>query len=260
MSALPLNVQRLGEGPPLLITHGLFGSGTNWRTLARSLASRWDVLLVDARNHGRSPHTDSMTYTEMATDLIRVLDDAGLAHAHVLGHSMGGKAVMTMALMNASRVSSLAVADIAPIAYTHRFGVELQAMESLDLSQVTRRSDAQAQMAELIPDANLAAFLLQNLQVDANGARWRINLPAIRANEPQLVGFEQHSQTFASTTTFIRGALSDYVQDNYTDAIRRLFPNAAIATVDGAGHWLHAERPQPFLEALQSHLNRALQA
>ena len=100
MSALPLNVQRLGEGPPLLITHGLFGSGTNWRTLARSLASRWDVLLVDSRNHGRSPHADSMTYAEMATDLIRVLDDAGLAHAHVLGHSMGGKAVMTLSLIH----------------------------------------------------------------------------------------------------------------------------------------------------------------
>jgi esterase len=175
----------------------------------------------------------------------------------VLGHSMGGKSVMTLALAHPERVASLAVADIAPVAYNHRFGVELEAMQALDLTQVRRRSDAATQMSAYISDPALAAFLLQNLNVGANGASWRINLPAITQSEASLVGFPEQTSAYGGVTSFICGAQSDYVQTAHRGIIEPLFPAATIATIDDAGHWLHAERPKDFIAEFRAHLARA---
>ena len=155
-----LHVQRAGVGAPLLVLHGLFGSGTNWRTLSRSFAEQFDVFLIDARNHGRSPHAATMSYPEMAADLIALMDAHDIARAHLLGHSMGGKTAMWTALAHPERVASLAVADIAPVTYERELGPELAAMRGLDLAGIRRRNDADAALAQTVPEPGVRAFLL----------------------------------------------------------------------------------------------------
>lgn len=253
---MQLHVQRCGAGEPLLILHGLFGSGTNWRTLSRTFAEHFEVWLLDARNHGRSGHANTMSYPDMAADVFELMDASGLDSVHLMGHSMGGKTAMWAALMQPRRVRSLTVADIAPVAYARELGPELKAMRGLELASIARRADAEAALAAEVQDRGVRAFLLQNLQIDSNGARWRINLDAIARSQSTLVGFPKTSSVppYAGPTLFVRGGVSNYVQDAHWPAIRAVFTAAQLATLAGAGHWLHAEQPGPFATAVQHHL------
>ena len=252
---LALAATALGEGPPLLILHGLFGSGTNWRGVARRLAEHHRVLLVDARNHGGSPHAASMRYAEMAADVRTLMDAEGIDSAALLGHSMGGKTAMTLALESPARVDRLVVVDIAPGPSPGDHGPLIAAMRSLDLSRVQRRSDADGLLAERVADAGLRAFLLQNLESAEGGYRWRINLDAIEACMPDLLDFEPPSgASFGGPALFVAGERSDYLGESDLPAIRQRFPAADLVTVADSGHWVHAENPQGFLAAVDEML------
>ena len=245
-------------GPALVVAHGLFGSGRNFNTLGRRWAAARRVLLLDMRNHGASPWADDMDYPAQAADLARAVERLAGGRAVVLGHSMGGKAAMALALTRPELLAGLIVADIAPVAYRHTHLPYVRAMQAVDLARVRRRSDADPLLAEGVPDPMLRAFLLQNLVVDDGEARWRINLGAIEREMPGLTGWPEDfpRARFEGPTLFLRGGASDYVPPESRATIRRLFPAADIEAVDGAGHWLHAEKPAEFAAAVERWLAR----
>lgn len=254
---VPLSFKTEGSaGPPLLILHGLLGSASNWRTIARRLSTHHRVYTLDLRNHGQSPHADTMTYPEMAGDVLDFLDREGMDAATLLGHSMGGKTAMTLALGAPERVRALVVVDIAPSVSRHDHVPVLEAMAGLDLSRVARRADADAMLAARIPDAGMRMFVLQNLASGAEGFAWRINLPAIEASMPALLDFPlgPDASPYPGPTRFVRGAASDYIEPDDEPVIRTWFPAARIVTVPDAGHWVHADQPEGFLAALDGAL------
>lgn len=232
---------------PLLIAHGLFGSGRNWGVISKRLSDERQVIAVDMRNHGLSPRNDSHTYPEMAADLAEVID----GQWDVLGHSMGGKAAMMLALHYPEKVGRLIVADIAPVAYSHEQNQNIAAMRRVDLATVENRSDAAEQLGDL--DDGLKAFFLQSL--DLKDRRWRLNLDALEANMPHVIGFPEVTGTYEGKTLFLSGANSDYVKPDYRAHIKNLFPNAHFAKIPGTGHWLHAEKPRDFEQAVRTFLN-----
>lgn len=232
---------------PLLIAHGLFGSGRNWGVISKRLSNERQVIAVDMRNHGLSPRNDSHTYPEMAADLAEVID----GQWDVLGHSMGGKAAMMLALHYPEKVGRLIVADIAPVAYTHEQNQNIAAMRRVDLATVENRNDAAEQLGDL--DDGLKAFFLQSL--DLKDRRWRLNLDALEANMPHVIGFPEVTGTYEGKTLFLSGANSDYVKPDYRTRIKDLFPNAHFAKIPGTGHWLHAEKPREFEQAVRTFLN-----
>ena len=240
-----------GDGPPLVVAHGLFGSGRNWGAIAGRLSDIRRVVTVDVRNHGESLQSDDHSYAAQAEDLAEVIEAQG-GRADVLGHSMGGKAAMVLALGHPERVASLVVADIAPRAYDHSQREMIEAMRAVDLSAVERRSDADAQLADHVADPAVRAFLLQSL--DVAGRRWRLNLDALDAAMDDLVGWPEPEGRYDGPALFLRGGASRYVADEDLPAIRRLFPEARVETIADAGHWLHAEAPRPFEAAVRSFL------
>ncbi|MEM6618626.1 MAG: alpha/beta fold hydrolase [Pseudomonadota bacterium] len=263
---MKLAYDRYGDGPerPLLVAHGLFGSARNWRTLARKLSAERQVIAVDMRHHGASQGSGAMTYTEMAADLAAVVEEMG-GNAHVLGHSMGGKAAMALALMRPDLVDRLIVADIAPVGYVHSQLPAIDAMRAIDLAPGLRRSQAQAAIAALTGDPNLAAFLSQSL--DTSGAKpfWTLNLDALAQGMDAIIGFPDQAALHGDDlkaaahqgpTLFLIGGLSDYVRPEHRPRIKALFPLAQTASIPGAGHWLHAEKPAEFLAAVETFLNR----
>ena len=235
----------VGQGPPALVLHGLFGSGTNWRTIARRLADRLECHLVDQRNHGRSPHAHGMAYRELAADVLAYLDARGIEQAGLIGHSMGGKTAMTLALLAPERVRWLVVADIAPARSPSDHRPILDALRSMPLATIASRSAADAALAPAVPDFGLRQFLLQNLVSDGARLRWRIDLEAIADALPELTGFPAMvpGTVYEGPTLFLRGARSSYVTSRDETRIRTLFPAASIVAIDAAGHWLHAEQP-----------------
>ena len=250
-----LSHQQIGDGPPLIVLHGLFGSGTNWRSIARALAHCRTVHLLDARNHGASPHTWQMDYAALAGDVIAWMDRAGLARADVIGHSMGGKTAMRLALDTPERVSQLIVVDIAPGPSGSDHLPLIDAMLAMPVHVFTSRAQADAALAQVLDTPALRAFLLQNLVAHDNGLRWRINLRAIRDSMPALLGFDvEPGRRYTGPAVFVRGEASDYLRDEHTSAIHALFPAARIETIAGAGHWVHAEQPQRFLALISQHL------
>ena len=242
---------------PLLIVHGLYGSARNWNVIAKRMAETRPVLSVDMRNHGDSPRHDSHGYEDMAADLAEVIDAQAGGRAHVMGHSMGGKASMLLALRRPGRVASLCVADIAPVAYSHSQLRYAKAMMEMDLSGLTSRGQADARLAESVADAGVRAFLLQSLDLKAQPPRWRLNLPVLAAEMDRITGWpEGVGGSFDGPALFLAGALSDYVRPEHRDSIRLLFPKARFAAIPGAGHWLHAEKPREFEAALGAWLDR----
>lgn len=255
-----VSVEGPADATPLVIAHGLFGSGRNFGTLARRYAEARPVASVDLRNHGDSPWTPEMDYVAMGTDLARFAAETFGRPVCLLGHSMGGKAAMAAALRAPDQVAALIVADIAPIAYAHSHEAFVEAMRGVDLSRVARRSDADAMLADAIPEAPLRAFILQNLVVENGRARWRLNLDAIGAEMPNLLTWPDAlaGRRYDGPTLFYRGGASDYAPDTARSAIEATFPKVEIATMEGAGHWLHAERPAEFYELTSGWIQRTL--
>ncbi|MEO0718323.1 MAG: alpha/beta fold hydrolase [Pseudomonadota bacterium] len=245
-------------GKPLLIAHGLFGSGRNWSTLARKFAAERPVSTVDMRNHGASPWADVMGYEEMGADLLASAKDRHAEPIAVLGHSMGGKAAMAAALTKPDAVAALVVADIAPVPYQHSHASFVDAMRSVDLNAISRRSQADPMLAEAIPEAPLRAFILQNLVIEDGRASWRLNLDVLASEMAKLLDWpaELSTRRYDGPTLFLHGGASDYVSDAAHSSIRAAFPKAEIQSLPGAGHWLHAEQPAAFSEAVAQWLRR----
>ena len=243
--ALRLAVRRSGRGRPLLLLHGLFGSSLNWQHIALKLAGRAEVLAVDLRNHGRSPPAATMDYPAMAEDLLALLDAEGLERATLVGHSMGGKAAMTLALAAPARVERLVVIDIAPVAYPDVYTPIALAARRIDAARLAERADADRQLAATIADPALRAMLLQNLVRDGAAWRWRIGWDGLLAGMAALVGFPHAPGTlrYDGPVRLLRGARSDHVRPEHHGVIAALFPRARIDTLADAGHWPHAERP-----------------
>jgi esterase len=248
--------EHVGERRPVVILHGLLGSARNWSSLARQLGATRRVFALDLRNHGASPWADQMTYDRMADDVRAFLARQGLPAAAVIGHSMGGKVAMRLALAHGEEVERLVVVDIAPVAYRRGFNAYVAAMRALDLSQISRRSEADALLAEEIDDAGVRGFLLQNLVSGEDGLAWRVPLQALADNMPELLGFPEprDAERYEGPTLFVTGGRSDYVRPEHHAEILRLFPNAQFAAIADAGHWVHAEAPQQFLEVVGAFL------
>ncbi len=238
--------------PPILIAHGLFGSGRNWRAIAKRMARNRRVTCVDMRNHGASFRADSQSYPDMAADLAEVIAELG-GKADLLGHSMGGKAVMVLALSRPELVRRLLVADIAPAAYTHSQNHLIKAMRLIDLQQVQSRAEADATLAGEIDSPQVRAFLLQSLDLEAR--RWRLNLDVLEREMGLITGFPDICGHFDGATLFLSGKDSDYVRPEHRARIKTLFPRAVFAMIPGAGHWLHAERPRAFIAAAEAFFN-----
>lgn len=242
-----------GESTPLVIVHGLFGSARNWGVIAKRLSDRGPVLAVDQRNHGESPWAAPHDYPAMAADLAEVVAAHG-GRADVIGHSMGGKAAMVLALRHPDMVRRLLVADIAPVGYDHSQMQYIDAMRAVDLAGVEKRADAVAQLARLLDDDPvLPSFFTQSLDVGAR--RWRLNLDQLATDMPRILGFPKIDGSFPGTTLFLSGARSDYVLPEHRPRIRTLFPRARFAKLAGAGHWLHAEKPREFEASARAFLD-----
>ncbi|WP_303290286.1 alpha/beta fold hydrolase [Marinobacter sp. SS5-14b] len=252
--SVELNHRISGQGEPLILLHGLFGSLENLGGVARRLEDTWQIHALDQRNHGSSPHTDDMDYPAMAADVVAYLDTQGIDKAVVLGHSMGGKVAMQVALSYPQRVKAIIVADIAPVTYEPRHDAVLEGMKSLDLRGVKSRSDADARLAEYVEIAGVRQFLLKNLEripadeqtQDDTVYRWRLNLPVIDASYRSLAAAPQGDGPYEGPVLFIKGADSAYIQEKHQGTIRGLFPNAELNIIEGTGHWLHAEKAETF--------------
>lgn len=248
-----------GAGRPVLILHGLFGSGANWTAVARQLGQQFRVFALDLRNHGASPWAERMDYPAMAADIAAFIARQRLGRAAVLGHSMGGKAGMVLALTQPALVERLVVVDIAPVARAPAHAANVEAMRALDLRGATRRGAVDALLRPHIPDDTVRLFLLQNLVPGPDGLQWQINLDAILAGLEKISGFPDFPPgvEYPGPTLVVRGERSDYIEERDLPAFRRLFPNFRLVTIARAGHWVHADRTEEFLAELTPFLAAA---
>lgn len=251
---MKLHYKKFGAGEPLLVLHGLMGMLDNWQTPAKTFAEHFEVYLIDQRNHGHSPHDPEQSYEAMMEDLLELMEDLGLPEAHLLGHSMGGKTVMKFAQNHPDMVRKLIVADIAPKAYPVHHQRILAGLRAVNLDAITRRGEADAALQQHIDEPGIRHFLMKNLYwVERGKLGWRINLDAIEANIAQM-GDAVLDQMYSEEVLFIRGAKSDYILDSDWDDVQTVFPEASLETIEDAGHWVHAEQPQAFLDVAMKYL------
>jgi pimeloyl-ACP methyl ester carboxylesterase len=244
-------------GPPVVCLHGLFGSASNWRSVARRLAGSYRVYATDQRGHGRSPHATPLDYPALAEDLRGFLEKHHLAPASVIGHSMGGKAAMTLATRNPELVSRLVVVDIAPTTRASDQRAVLDALLATDPTSCRSRQEVDAMLAGRIADPRVRQFLLTNLVRNDGGTfAWRLDLSGIDAWFEQLMGAVPTEGTYAGPTLFVRGADSNAIRDEDVPLIARKFPASRIATIEKAGHWVHADAPDPFFELVHAFLSQ----
>ena len=236
----------VNSSPPIMIIHGLYGSGRNWGVIAKRLSDKFYVVTIDLRNHGESPWFDSHNYHDMADDLVEVITSLKI-RPNIIGHSMGGKAAMVLALKNPDLVERLLIADIAPVTYKHDQSKFIEAMQKIDLSKVERRSDAIMALSNYVEDKSLQNFFTQSL--DLKTKSWKLNLDILSSEMHTILGFPKIDGQFSGHTLFFRGEKSDYIRAEHREIINSLFLKARFATLKDAGHWLHAEKPREFENA-----------
>lgn len=254
---LTLYSRKVGEnGPDFVVLHGLFGSGKNWRSFAGSLEEDFQVWTLDARNHGDSPHADSMSYQQMAEDVVRFFDENELENVILLGHSMGGKTAMQLALKFPDRIAALIVVDIAPVCYDHQQKQLklIEAMQGLHLAAEMSRSDIEKKLALKIPEKRLLSFLMTNLYRQNGQFQWRIGLEQIAAGMPYLLNYPEVNSVFEGPVQFIGGENSAYLKFEYHALIRKKFPESRITMLKNCGHWLHVEQPAAFQKTVNEFL------
>ena len=250
-----LHALEAGQGPPFVLLHGLFGSARNWGAVQKALASDYRVVALDLRNHGASPHAPAMDYAAQAADIAETLAALGVERAVVLGHSMGGKAAMMLALTRPELIERLIIADIAPRPYAPALRAVVAAMQALPLHAGLTRQEADQALRTAVPEAPIRSFLLQNLRFEAAPPSWRIGLAEIAAAMPEIEDFAPPpGARFEGPALAMAGALSPYIRTEDHAAFRALFPRISFASIPRAGHWLHAENPQGFSAALEEFL------
>ena len=253
---MTLNFKAFGQGDPIIILHGLFGTLDNWQTIGKKLAEHYMVYLVDQRNHGRSPHHPDFNYALMAEDLRTFMESQWIYKAHLIGHSMGGKTVMQFAMDFPDMIDRLIVVDIAPKAYAGGHQAIFDALKQLDLGSIEHRKEADEALAKNIEQYGVRQFLLKNLSREkAGGYRWKMNLPAIQQHYQAILDTIPLSEAFEEKSLFIRGSQSNYIMDEDWPTVLSYFPNAHLATVEGSGHWVHAEAPAELLKLVSDFLN-----
>ncbi len=243
-----LNYMTFGDekSPPVMIIHGLYGSGRNWGVIAKRLSDQFFVITVDLRNHGDSPWLDTHNYHVMADDLVEVINSLNIK-PNIIGHSMGGKAAMVLALKRPNLVRNLIIADIAPVKYEHDQSQFIEAMQKVDLSKVEKRSDATLALSKFVEDKSLQNFFTQSLDIKAK--RWKLNLKVLRSEMSEILSFPKIESEFSGHSLFLKGEKSDYIKSEHRKLIKSLFTKARFATFKEAGHWLHAEKPREFESA-----------
>ena len=264
--SVTLHFRKSGHGPAMVILHGLYGSSDNWISIARKLEDRFTVFIPDLRNHGQSPHTSTHTYQDMAGDLYQFFKDHSINKATILGHSMGGKLAMMFAADYPELITGLIIADIAPKNYNSekipfktvvQHELILEQMEELNLVSVTSRKEIDYFLAEKLKDSTLRQFLLKNIHRNREGYfEWKINVPVLK-HALNSITHDVNSEWFADRlpilnypVTFIRGLDSDYISDQDFVDLNKIYPEAKLISIADAGHWLHAEQPEKFLEAV----------
>lgn len=248
---MKLHYQKFGEGQPLIILHGLFGSADNWLTFGKKVADSYTVYLVDQRNHGRSPHSADFSYELMAADLLELLDAEGIDKASILGHSMGGKTAMTFARLHPERVSRLVVVDIGVKSYKPHHDAILAGLKAIDVDKIQSRSEAEDAMKVHIDDFGVRQFLLKSLyRKDKDKFGWRINIPVLDAKMPEILK-AMEIEVVDVPTLFIAGSRSDYIKEADKEKISGIFRRAEFAELP-TGHWVHAEDPEGLEEILRN--------
>lgn len=251
---MELFFRELGQGQPMIILHGIFGSSDNWLTQAKLFSPHYRVFTVDQRNHGQSPHDDGFSYPLMVEDLREFIDTHRLENPIVIGHSMGGKVAMNFALAHPEKLEKLIVVDIAPKPYNLEHYVIINGLRSVPIQSITSRNEADAALTEYVPEADVRQFLLKNLQRKAEGGfTWKINLPVIDKNLSNIGLDLQFDGKFEKPTLFIKGGKSKYVKDEDITRIKEVFPRAELKILD-TGHWVQAEKPQEFVDMVMEWL------
>ncbi len=240
---LPIREFGVHGGIPIVLVAGLFGEGKNLGAIARTLSTHRHVITVDLRNHGSAPWSQDHSYHAMASDIMETFSH--FEKIDLLGHSMGGKAAMMVALLKPSFINKLLVADIAPVTYTHDHDSLIDAMLALDLNAVSNRREADAALSLSIPNNGVRAFLLHSLKF-GDMPKWQNNLVVLKKSMPNIVGWPEVEGVFEGSTLFVGGANSDYIEAGHRETIKSYFPNAYITHIKNAGHWLHVEQASIF--------------
>ena len=240
---MQLNYKQTGQGPVVVIMHGLFGSLENLNIIAKALSESFTVINVDLRNHGSSFHDVEMSYPAMANDVLSLLSDLNIEKAHIIGHSMGGKVAMQLAMLDNDIVDKLIVLDIAPVNYHPRHDKIIKALQTIDNASVNSRTEADTLMKNYIEEMGVRQFLLKSLTKVETGYQWKFNLDTIVDNYSKIISNINETHSCSCATLFIKGNDSDYILAEHREAIVSLFPNSKAKVIHGAGHWLHAEKP-----------------
>ncbi len=252
---MKLHYKKFGNGQPLLILHGLFGSSDNWQTIGKKLSGNYSVYLIDQRNHGHSPHNDQISYDLMADDLYYLTEAENLKDINLLGHSMGGKTAMRFTQKYPSIVSNLIVADIGRKKYPMHHDQIIKGLSAIDLNTIKSRNESREILTKYVSEESLLQFLLKNLYWKTKGQlAWRMNLPIIIRNLKQILS-EIPSEIVLTPTLFLKGEKSNYIEENDFNDIMYHFPNSEIETIYNAGHWLHAENPLDFYELIMDFID-----
>jgi pimeloyl-ACP methyl ester carboxylesterase len=241
-----------GEGQPLVILHGFLGSLDNWLTLGKRFAEDYQVILVDQRNHGRSFHSAQWGYDEMVDDLHELIGHYRLDNPNLLGHSMGGKTVMQYAAYHGEDINRLIVADIGPKFYPVHHQQILAGLEAVPIDKIKSREEADEVLKGFITEIGVRTFLLKNIARSVDGFSWKMNLDVLSSQITEIGKELNYRLPIETETLFLRGGVSDYVLDDDWGAIQGIFPNSELQTLDGAGHWLHAEKPLDFYQRVNS--------
>jgi esterase len=260
--------RKFGQGPPLIIIHGLYGSSDNWFTIGKKLSENFEVYLIDQRNHGQSSHSEEHNYLLLKEDLKEFMDQQSIEKAIIIGHSMGGKTAMFFSADYPERITSLIIVDISPLSYLTTNSVQLlqhktilDSMFSIDLSNVASREQVDEILSKSIPQKYIRQFLLKNLNRSKdNSFSWGINIPVLRKKLPEIIDglnlqdFENKKTITGFPVLFIKGENSDYILEKDSKAIEKIYPYAEIETIENAGHWVHAEQPEHFLQKITNFL------
>lgn len=251
-----LNYVQSGQGPHVILIHGLFGSLENLNSIAKPLSENFTVTNIDLRNHGKSFHSQTMTYADMANDVQALMSHLNIAKAHIIGHSMGGKVAMQVALIAPEIISRLVVLDIAPVSYNSSHDEIFKALNKVAKHELNERKAADILMQEHINELGVRQFLLKSFAKDDTGRFvWRFNLPVLEQEYKHILSEIKANDSYLCDTLFIKGNDSDYILASHRSAIMNLFPKAQAKVINGAGHWLHAQKPEAVNKVIKDFLN-----
>jgi pimeloyl-ACP methyl ester carboxylesterase len=242
---IELNHKIFGEGDPIIILHGLFGMLDNWQTFAKKLAEDYMVILIDQRNHGKSPHADEFNYTLLAEDLKNFMDSNWIYQAHIIGHSMGGKTAMQFASLYPDAVEKLVVVDIGPNENPSGHDIIFEALNSVPIDKVDSRKEVEKVLQKKISDLSVILFLMKNLQREKSGGyKWKMNLASLEKNYSHILDSIEVSSPIEIDTLFAKGDRSNYINAEVEKEITEKFLSSTIKTIGNSGHWIHAEQPE----------------